>query len=213
MSKYALNKVASAMQKRAGVWEDIKAGAYSAMNNPDTWRLAATYGAPIIGGGVLGALLNRKNRLVGALLGMGGGAAVGGGLHALQAYNVGGLGDWAKGVFDPEFKKALLARREANRRAGAKANEAFVNKVLGSQVYDPRTNTINDKALINRVLGQAAADAAPWGTTQAELAQALREKQETEDLGAEEGEKRIAEWDAEAKAEQTEKDRDAFYAM
>lgn len=118
MASNALNKVASAMQKRAGAWEDFKAGAYSTLNNPDTWRLAATYGAPIVGGGVLGALLNRKNRLLGAALGMGGGAAVGGGLHALQAYNVGGLGDAAKKLFDngtTAKQRAMYARLKAMR--------------------------------------------------------------------------------------------------
>lgn len=80
--------------------------------DPDTLKIMAMYGVPVLGGAGIGALLYSRNRVLGALLGGVGGAAVGGGLHAAYAsrkYNSTGSSSDRPGK---DYKKESLKKAD-----------------------------------------------------------------------------------------------------
>ena len=151
-----LHKRASAMSKNAGAVSDF-------FNNPDNQRLLATYALPTLVGGGIGALANKRNRLLGALIGGAGGAAVGGGLHALQHYNVGGLGDWAKGLFAPKTPFDPVTGQPYDvpdqMASSDKYQKEKPQQVTNVSPDDPN-NPIKSKSVQDSIKAQRAQDAA-----------------------------------------------------
>lgn len=111
-----VNKIASKMEKQAGIPDEIKAW----LSDPENQKLLATYAVPTAAGAGIGALVDKKPAR-GGILGLLAGLGIGGGLHAAQKYNVGGFGDWAKNKFNPswptrEGQKAIEEAAEADNK-------------------------------------------------------------------------------------------------
>jgi len=95
---YALQKRASLLSKRAAI-------------DPETLRVIGTYGIPALGGGVLGALLYKRNRLAGSLVGALGGAGVGGLADLAYRKDLWGIQEAFRKRFDPLYASPALAKR------------------------------------------------------------------------------------------------------
>lgn len=124
-----LNKLASKMNKQAGIPDAIKAW----LSDPENQKLLATYAVPTAAGAGIGGILGGGK---GALIGTGAGLATAGGLHAAQKYNVGGLGDLTSKLFDPA--KRQIAKEDKAIKAMSPALQKIVSNSL------PRTKSLDE---------------------------------------------------------------------